>query len=74
MGERASKRPAFRVGQVVTHHGTNASLLLLVERFHATWPTWESEGRFWQWRHVCIETGTVACSLENALEHWHVAG
>lgn len=47
-------------------------MYLLVERFHATWPTWESAGRFWQWRHVDLETGDVSCGLENALEHWHV--
>lgn len=72
MGERANKRPAFKVGQVITHAHPKAPLFLLVERFHATWPTWESTGKWWQWRYVDLETGESEQGLECALELWDV--
>lgn len=70
-GESPRKKAPWKVGQVITTRG-DGKLYLLLERKHAPWPSWESLGRFWQWRRVNLETGVEAWELENALEHFSV--
>ncbi len=49
-------------------------MLLLLERKHDYWPTWHTEGKFWQWRVANLETGEQSWQLENAIDYYHVLG
>ncbi len=74
MGERRSTRSPFKTGSTVCAYLSGGTLLLLLERRHSVWPTWESTGKWWQWRVANLETGEQEWTLENTIAHYHVLG
>lgn len=64
----AHEAPSFRAGQVLTRSNGDDPLYLLIERGWRLWPTWESTGKWWQWRIVDLLTGEESWVLENSIE------
>lgn len=74
MGERANKRAPFKVGDAISAYLSGGGVYLCLERKHDVWPTWQSEGRFWQWRLANLETAQQHWALENSIDWYHVLG
>ena len=74
MGERVNKRAAFKVGDVISAYLSGGGMYLVLERRHDYWPTWQSEGLYWQWKLADLETGETHWALENAIDFYHVLG
>ncbi len=74
IGEGSRKPPLFTVGQVIAPRldPLKGSMFLLLERKLDTWPTWEKEGKWWQWRVLDLETGIDSWRIETAIGYCKV--